>query len=53
MIPPKLGDACLHKILITIYKETYHAIFNLGSSVSILSKELYELLELKKRGKNA
>ena len=28
-------------------KETHHAILDLGSSVSILSKELYEVLELK------
>jgi hypothetical protein len=34
MIPPKLG------------KETHHAMLDLGSSVSVLSKELYELLEL-------
>lgn len=47
MIPPNLGDAWLPKILITIGKETHHAILDLGSSVSVLSKELYELLELK------
>jgi hypothetical protein len=46
MIPPKLGDAWIPKVLVTIGKETHHAIFNLGSSVSFLSKELYELLEL-------
>ena len=34
------------KILITIGKETHHAILDLGSSVSALSKEFYELLEL-------
>ena len=47
MIPPKLGDAWLPKILITIGKETHHAILDLGSSVSALSKDLYDLLELK------
>ena len=47
MIPPKLGDAWLPKILITIGKETHHAILDLGSSVSALSKYLYDLLELK------
>ena len=46
MIPPKLGDAWLPKILITIGKETHHAILDLGSSVSALSKEFYNLLEL-------
>jgi hypothetical protein len=46
MIPPKLGYAWLPKILITIGKETHHAILDLGSSVSV-SKELYDLLELK------
>jgi hypothetical protein len=47
MIPPKLGDAWLPKILITIGKEIHHAILDLGSGVSVLSKELYDLLELK------
>ena len=47
MIPPKLGDAWIPKILVTIGKETQHAILDLGSSVSVLSKELYDLLELK------
>jgi hypothetical protein len=46
MIPPKLGDAWIPKVLVTIGKETHHAILDLGSSISILSKELYELLEL-------
>jgi hypothetical protein len=40
-------DAWLPKILITIGKETHHVILDLGSSVSVLSKELHELLELK------
>ena len=47
MIPPKLGDAWIPKILINIGKETHHAILDLGSSVSVLSKDLYDLLELK------
>jgi hypothetical protein len=46
MIPPKHGDAWIPKVLVTSGKETHHAILDLGSSVSILSKELYELLEL-------
>ena len=36
MIPPKLGDAWIPKILVTIGKETQHAILDLGSSVSVL-----------------
>ena len=47
MIPSKLGDAWIPKILISIDKETHHAILDLGSSVSVISKELYELLNLK------
>jgi hypothetical protein len=47
MIPPKLGDAWIPKILIVIDKETHHAILDLGYSVSVLSKELYDLLHLK------
>ena len=46
MIPPKLGDARIPKILITIGRETHHAMLDLGSSVSALSKEFYDLLEL-------
>jgi hypothetical protein len=46
MIPPNLGDAWIPKVLVTIGKETHHAMLDLGSSVSVLSKELYELLEL-------
>ena len=46
MIQPKLGDAWIPKILITIGKETHHAILDLGSSVFALSKEFYDLLEL-------
>jgi hypothetical protein len=46
MIPPKLGDAWIPKVLVTIRKEIHHAMLDLGSSVSVLSKELYELLEL-------
>src|SRR4051812_10274526 len=38
MVPPKLGDAWLPKILITIGKITHHAILDLGSSVSDLSR---------------
>jgi hypothetical protein len=46
MIPPKLGDAWIPKVLVTIGKETHHTILDLGSSVYDLSKEIYELLEL-------
>jgi hypothetical protein len=49
MIPPKLGDAWIPKIQVTIGKETYHAILDLGSSVCVLSKELYDLLDLDKK----
>ena len=47
MVPPKFGDVWIPKILISIDKETHHAILDLGSSVSVISKELYELLNLK------
>ena len=47
MIPPKIGDIWIFKVLVTIGKETHHTILDLGSSVSILSKKLYEVLELK------
>ena len=46
MIPPKLGDLWTPKIQITIGKVTWHAILDLGSSVSVLSKELYAMLDL-------
>jgi serine kinase of HPr protein (carbohydrate metabolism regulator) len=51
MIPPKLGDVWIPKILIAIGKESHHAILDLGSSVNILSKELYDLLDLYKKMK--
>jgi hypothetical protein len=47
MIPPKLGDVWIPKVLVTIGKETHHALLDLGSSVSILSKNLYDVLELR------
>jgi hypothetical protein len=49
MIPPKFGDAWIPKIQVTIEKETYHAILDLGSSVGVLSKELCDLLDLDKK----
>jgi hypothetical protein len=49
MIPPKLWDVWIPKILIAIGKESHHAILDLGSSVNILSKELYDLLDLDKK----
>jgi hypothetical protein len=48
MIPPKLGDVWIPKILIAVGKESHHAILDLGSRVNILSKELYDLLDLDK-----
>jgi hypothetical protein len=50
MIPPKLGDVWILKIiLIVVGKEPHHAILDLRSSVNILSKELYDLLDLDKK----
>jgi hypothetical protein len=48
-IPPKLGVAWISKILVTIGRESHHAILDLGSSVCILSNELYDLLDLDKK----
>jgi hypothetical protein len=48
MIPPKLGDVWIPKILIAVGKESHHAILDLVSSVNIPSKELYDLLDLDK-----
>jgi hypothetical protein len=49
MIPPKIGDVWIPKILIDVGKDSHHAILDLGSSVNILSKELYDLLDLDKK----
>jgi hypothetical protein len=49
MISPKLGDVWIPKILIAVGKESHHAILDLGSSVNILSKDLYDLLDLDKK----
>jgi hypothetical protein len=49
MIPPKLGNVWITKILIDVGKESHHAILDLGSSVNIISKELYGLLDLDKK----
>jgi hypothetical protein len=38
MIPPKLGDVWIPKILIAVEKESHNDILYLGSSVNILSK---------------
>jgi hypothetical protein len=46
VIPPKLGDIWIPKILIVAGKESHHAILDLGSSINILSKELYDYLIL-------
>jgi hypothetical protein len=51
MTLPKLGNVWVPKILVTIGKESHHAILDLGSSVNILSKELYDLLDLDKKMK--
>jgi hypothetical protein len=48
-IPPKLGDVWIPKILIAVGKESHHAFLDLVSSVNILSKELYDLLNLDKK----
>jgi hypothetical protein len=48
-LPPKLGDVWIPKILIVVGKESHHAILDLGSSVNILSKEIYDLLDLDKK----
>jgi hypothetical protein len=37
------------KILIAVEKESHHAILDLGSSVNIISKKLYDLLDLDKK----
>jgi hypothetical protein len=49
MIPPKLGNVWIPKILIAVGKESHHAILDLGSSINILSKELYDSLDLEKK----
>jgi hypothetical protein len=45
MIPPKLGDVWILKILIVVEKVSHHAILDLVSSINILSIELYDLLD--------
>jgi hypothetical protein len=49
MIPPKLRDVWIPKIIIVVGKESHNAILDLGSSTNILSKELYDLLDLDKK----
>jgi hypothetical protein len=49
MIPPKLEDVWILKILAAVEKESHNSILDLGSSVNILSKELYDLLDLGKK----
>jgi hypothetical protein len=49
MIPPKLGDLWIPKILNVVGKESHNAILDLGLSVNIPSKELYDLLDLNKK----
>jgi hypothetical protein len=45
----KLGDIWIPKIIISVGKESHNAILYLGSSVNILSKELYDILDLDKK----
>jgi hypothetical protein len=52
MIPPKFGDVWIPKKLIVAGKDSHHAVVDLGSSVNILSKELYDLLDLDKKWKS-
>jgi hypothetical protein len=42
MIPPNIGDVWIPKILVAVGKESHYAILDLGSSVNMLSKELYD-----------
>jgi hypothetical protein len=49
MIPPKPGDVWIPQILIAVGKESHNAILDLGSSINVLSKELYNLLDLDKK----
>jgi hypothetical protein len=49
MVPPKIGDVWIPKILIVVGKESHHATLDLGSSFNILSQELYGLLDLDKK----
>jgi hypothetical protein len=51
MIAPNLVDLWIQKMQVTIRKETWHLILDLGSGVSILSKDLYNMLPIKTMGK--
>jgi hypothetical protein len=46
MVPSNLGDLWISKLQITFEKVTWHAIIDLGSSVSAIFKELYDQLEI-------
>jgi hypothetical protein len=48
-IPHKLGDVWIPKVLIVVGKESHHDILDLGSSVNIVCKDLYDLLDLDKK----
>jgi hypothetical protein len=52
MIPPKLEDVWIPKILIAAGKESHNAILDLGSSVNVLFQELHDLLDLDKKLEN-
>jgi hypothetical protein len=45
MIPPKAWG-CMDPV---VGKESHNAILDLGSSVNVLSKELYDILDLDKK----
>jgi hypothetical protein len=49
MIPPKLGDVWIPKIIISVGKVSHHAILDFGPSVNIPSKDLYDLLDIDKK----
>jgi hypothetical protein len=49
LIPPKLRYVWIPKIIIAIGKESHNATLDLGSSVNIVSKKLYYLLDLLKK----
>jgi hypothetical protein len=52
MVPANLGDVWIPKTLIVVGKDSHHAILDLGSNINILSKELYDLLDLDKKLEN-
>jgi hypothetical protein len=49
MIPPKLGDIWIPRILTVVGNESHNSILDLVSSVNFLPKELYDLLDYDKK----